>query len=68
MPLVRWRDQDGSLREERTHEPGRVVASVVASFGGEPADLEVIRPSLEDIYLQLVRSVDDAAQPEEVLA
>ena len=68
VPLVRWRDRDGALHEERTHEPGRVVASVVASFGGEPDDLEVIRPSLEDIYLQLVRSVDDTAQPEEVLA
>jgi len=68
VPLVRWRDRDGSLHEERTHEPGRVVASVVASFGGEPDDLEVIRPSLEDIYLQLVRSVDSAADPEEVLA
>ena len=68
VPLVRWRDRHGSLHEERTHEPGRVVASVVAAFGGEPDDLEVIRPSLEDIYLQLVRSVDDAAQPEEVLA
>ncbi|MFE6964440.1 ABC transporter ATP-binding protein [Agromyces sp. NPDC057679] len=68
VPLVRWRDAGGVLREERTHEPGRVVASVVASFGGEPADLEVIRPSLEDIYLQLVRSADGAAEPEEVLA
>ncbi|MFF2274245.1 ABC transporter ATP-binding protein [Agromyces sp. NPDC058126] len=68
VPLVRWRDAGGVLREERTHEPGRVVASVVASAGGEPADLEVIRPSLEDIYLQLVRSVDDAAESEEVLA
>ncbi|WP_022889267.1 ABC transporter ATP-binding protein [Agromyces italicus] len=65
VPLVRWRDRDGGLREERTQEPGRVVASVVASLGGEPADLEVIRPSLEDIYLQLVRSVDPTAAPEE---
>ncbi len=68
VPLVRWRDRDGALHEERTDEPGRVVASVVAAFGGEPTDLEVIRPSLEDIYLQLVRSVDSAAEPEEVLA
>ena len=68
VPLVRWRDRGGALHEERTDEPGRVVASLVASFGGEPDDLEVIRPSLEDIYLQLVRSVDSAAEPEEVLA
>lgn len=67
VPLVRWRDAAGVLHEERTHEPGRVVAAVMASSVGEPADLEVIRPSLEDIYLQLVGSVD-AAEPEEVLA
>ncbi|MFF2271933.1 ABC transporter ATP-binding protein [Agromyces sp. NPDC058136] len=68
VPLVRWRDAGGVLHEERTNEPGLVVAAVVASAGGEPAELEVIRPSLEDVYLQLVRSVDGAADPEEVLA
>ena len=52
IPLVRWR-QDGVLREERTSEPGRVVASLMRG-GREPDDLEVVRPSLEDIYLGLV--------------
>ncbi|MCY7289540.1 MAG: ABC transporter ATP-binding protein [Cryobacterium sp.] len=55
VPLVRWREPSGALREERTPEPARLVAELVAASGAEPADLEVIRPSLEDIYLGLVR-------------
>jgi ABC-2 type transport system ATP-binding protein len=48
IPVVRWRE-NGVLREERTTTPGAVVARL-----GEPDGLEVIRPSLEDIYLDLV--------------
>jgi ABC-2 type transport system ATP-binding protein len=48
VPVVRWRE-NGVLREERTSTPGAVVARL-----GEPDDLQVIRPSLEDIYLKLV--------------
>ncbi len=53
MPVVRWRDSSG-LREERTTEPAAVVARLFAETKGEPRDLEVVRPSLEDIYLDLV--------------
>ncbi|BDZ54270.1 ABC transporter ATP-binding protein [Agromyces marinus] len=56
VPIVRWRDADGSPREARTEHPARLVASVARDLGGEPVDLEVIRPSLEDIYLDLVRA------------
>ncbi|MRG59517.1 ATP-binding cassette domain-containing protein [Agromyces sp. CFH 90414] len=56
VPIVRWRGADGLVHEQRTDEPARLVASLVADLGGEPAELEVIRPSLEDIYLDLVRS------------
>ena len=55
VPLVRWREASGALREQRTPEPARLVAKLVAASGAEPTDLEVIRPSLEDIYLGLVR-------------
>ena len=48
IPVVRWRE-NGVLHEERTTTPGAVVARL-----GEPDDLAVIRPSLEDIYLTLV--------------
>ncbi|MFD4421028.1 ABC transporter ATP-binding protein [Agromyces sp. NPDC058484] len=56
VPIVRWRDADGTPRETRTERPAELVASVVSRLGGEPHALEVIRPSLEDIYLQLVHA------------
>ncbi len=60
IPAVRWLDAAGARQERRTEQPGRVVAELVAALGGEPAELEVVRPSLEDVYLDLVRSADAA--------
>lgn len=70
VPLVRWRDGDG-IRHTRTHEPGRFVAELCARFEGEPPALEVIRPSLEDVYLELIKQTKTdaaAAAPEEAAA
>ncbi len=70
IPVVRWVDADGVPREVRSERPAELVASL-ARLGTEPERLEVVRPSLEDIYLQLVRSADDSAaarDDEEVLA
>ena len=53
VPIVRWRDADGATREQRTEEPARLVAALVAEQG-EVAALEVVRPSLEDVYLGLI--------------
>lgn len=53
-PLVRWTDPAGTAHEQRTEEPGAVVAKLYRR-GGEPQGLEVVRPSLEDIYLALIR-------------
>jgi len=64
VPRVRWIDGEG-VHEQRTLEPGRLVAELMAA-GGEPRELEVIRPSLEDVYLELVDSV--ATSPEGALA
>jgi ABC-2 type transport system ATP-binding protein len=47
---VRWRE-DGKLRRERTSDPGRFVRTL--DDGVE--DLEVLRPSLEDTYLELLQ-------------
>ncbi|MFC5929360.1 ABC transporter ATP-binding protein [Cryobacterium melibiosiphilum] len=61
VPLVRWRDASGRPREQRTDSPARLVADLVAAAdGAEPDELEIIRPSLEDVYLGLVR--DDEAK------
>ncbi len=59
IPIVRWRDANGEQHEERTEHPATAVAALVAR-AGEPRDLEVIRPSLEDIYLRLVKDADAA--------
>ncbi len=70
VPIVRWLGADGTPHEERTERPAELVASLARDVG-EPERLEVIRPSLEDIYLQLVRHADTTAtarDDEEVLA
>ncbi len=53
VPLVRWRE-NGIQREQRTNEPAALVTKLNRDHGGEPELLEVIRPSLEDIYFNLV--------------
>jgi ABC-2 type transport system ATP-binding protein len=69
VPLVRWRDRDGTPREARTDRPGELVAAITRDLGGEPDRLEVIRPSLEDIYLDLVGVAEAIAlDDEEALA
>ncbi len=67
IPIVRWRDERGDPHDVRTDRPAGVVADLVARSGGEPRDLEVIRPSLEDIYLELVKDAD-ASRASEVAA
>ncbi len=62
IPVVRWRE-NGVLHEERTTTPGAVVARL-----GEPDGLEVIRPSLEDIYLKLVADHSTTTETTEVNA
>ena len=51
--VVGW--QDGDVRRaERTSEPTRLVAELAARYGGEIPELTVTRPSLEDVYLELI--------------
>ncbi len=54
VPLVRWRTASGVEREQRTAEPAELVSRLREELGGEPDALEIVRPSLEDIYLRLV--------------
>lgn len=51
VPIVRWRE-NGAVHAQRTTTPGALVAQL--SRDGEPDGLEVIRPSLEDVYLGLL--------------
>ena len=51
---VRW-TEDGAVREVRTESPGPVLRDLLAaSVHGDVPGLTVTRPSLEDVYLQLV--------------
>ncbi len=52
--LVRWRRPSGELVEVPTAEPSSLIAAEFASTGRELADLEVVRPGLEDRYLHLL--------------
>ncbi|MFN8074800.1 MAG: ABC transporter ATP-binding protein [Kineosporiaceae bacterium] len=52
---VRW-TEDGAPREVTSATPTSVVAELSARLGGEVPDLQVVRPSLEDVYLDLIGS------------
>jgi ABC-2 type transport system ATP-binding protein len=50
---VSWQAADGG-KTVQTAEPTRLVTQLAARFGGEVPGLRVSRPSLEDIYLELI--------------
>lgn len=51
--IVSWQDRDGR-RSKRTSQPTRMVEELGARYGGEVPGLTVARPSLEDVYLDLI--------------
>ncbi|WP_344071317.1 ABC transporter ATP-binding protein [Microbacterium sediminicola] len=57
-PIVRW-SEDGAIREERAAEPWAFASALAARLGREPEDLEIRRPTLEDIYLDMVEATTD---------
>lgn len=61
VPIVSWRDADGRQFAERTRTPGALVTKLVAEHDGEPRDLAVKRPSLEDIYLDMLERINTEA-------
>jgi len=50
---VQWKS-DGLMQEEFTDNPTDVVKRLSAQFPGEVPELQVLRPSLEDIYLSMI--------------
>ena len=50
---VSWEAPDGR-RSVQTATPTKAVAELAAQFGGEVPGLAVTRPSLEDVYLELI--------------
>jgi ABC-2 type transport system ATP-binding protein len=50
---VQWRDGN-QIKSEKTDNPTAVVAALSAHFNGEIPELVVTRPSLEDIYIEMI--------------
>jgi ABC-2 type transport system ATP-binding protein len=50
---IRWVDDTGA-HETVSETPTAVVSELAARYGGEVPGLQVVRPSLEDVYLQLI--------------
>jgi ABC-2 type transport system ATP-binding protein len=46
--------EDGGQKQLLSTKPTRDVAEISARLGGEIPELQVIRPSLEDIYLEMI--------------
>ena len=55
---VQWRDGD-QIKSEKTDNPTALVSSLAARFKGEVPELVVTRPSLEDIYLEMIGGVHE---------
>jgi ABC-2 type transport system ATP-binding protein len=55
---VQWRDGD-QIKSEKSDNPTALVASLSAKFNGEVPELVVTRPSLEDIYLEMIGGVHE---------
>jgi ABC-2 type transport system ATP-binding protein len=53
---VSWEDGAGAY-EEVTEVPTRLVTELAARYGGEVPHLQVRRPSLEDVYLDMIGTV-----------
>ena len=50
---VTWREGD-VIKSERSDNPTALVTKLSSRFGGEVPELVVSRPSLEDIYLEMI--------------
>ena len=55
---VQWRDGD-HIKSEKSDNPTALVSTLSARFGGEVPELMVTRPSLEDIYLEMIGGVHE---------
>jgi ABC-2 type transport system ATP-binding protein len=54
---VLWNDGD-EKHEQLTPTPTQLVGELTAKFGGEIPGLQVLRPSLEDVYLSMIQGKD----------
>ena len=55
---VQWRDGQ-AIKSEKTDNPTALVNQLSSQFAGEIPELIVTRPSLEDIYLEMIGGADE---------
>lgn len=58
MARVTWRDGE-SVHDEKTDNPTELVKKLISKFAGEIPELTVTRPSLEDIYLEMIGQANE---------
>jgi ABC-2 type transport system ATP-binding protein len=63
LATVRWME-DGAVREVRSESPSAVLRDLLAGSVSDVPGLTVTRPSLEDVYLQLVGPSATASEGE----
>lgn len=56
--VVQW-TEGGAQRREQTDAPTALVTALGARLGGEVPGLQVVRPTLEDVYLGLIADDED---------
>jgi ABC-2 type transport system ATP-binding protein len=56
LATVSWRTPDGSWEHTESAAPTALVTDLAARFDGEVPGLTVTRPTLEDVYLEMIRS------------
>ncbi len=55
---VQWRD-GAEIKTQSSDNPTALVAQLSAQFGGEIPELIVTRPSLEDVYLEMIGGANE---------
>lgn len=58
VSTVRWLTPDGP-RSLETDNPTKVVLDLAGEFDGDIPGLNVVQPTLEDVYLQLIGATDE---------
>ena len=54
LATVSWRTPEGVWESSRSATPTALVADLAARYGGEVPGLTVTRPTLEDVYLEMI--------------
>jgi ABC-2 type transport system ATP-binding protein len=60
---VSWRGEDGELHEREVEDPTQLLHDLTAEAlarGDSVRELTVVRPSLEDVYLELTSEAEEA--------